>query len=51
MLDERRGFVVTLAGAQAVVELADHPVEQVPQGGGVAVSDVAAAVVVSACSR
>jgi hypothetical protein len=27
------GFVVGFAGYQAVVEAAEHPVEQVPQGG------------------
>jgi hypothetical protein len=38
-------FVVGLAGLRAVVEAADEPVEHVAQGGGVAVSVFAAAVV------
>jgi len=35
-----------LAGLQAVVELAEHPVVEVSQGGGVAVAVVAAGQVV-----
>ena len=40
------GRVVGLAGAQAVVQLAEHAVEQVPQRSGVTVAAVAAAQVV-----
>jgi hypothetical protein len=42
------GFVVFLAGDQAVVEAAEHPAEQVALGGGVPVAAVFAAVVVGA---
>ena len=42
------GFVVVLAGGQAVVEAAEHAAEQVALGGGVPVSGIAAAVVVGA---
>lgn len=43
---ERPGRVVGLAGAQAVVQLAEHAVEQVPQRSGVTVTAVAAAQIV-----
>jgi hypothetical protein len=46
---EGLGVIVGLAGGQAVVELAEEAVEQVTQGGGVAVAGSAALVVVSAC--
>jgi len=45
---EGGGFVVVLAGGQAVVQAAQEPVEQVALGGGVPVPGVAAAVVVGA---
>ena len=45
---ERDGFVVTLAGCQAVVQAAEQAAEQVALGGGVPVSVVAAPVVVGA---
>ena len=45
---EGDGFVVVLAGGQAVVEAAEQASEQVALGGGVPVSGVAAAVVVGA---
>ena len=44
-------FVVELAGLQAVVELAEELVEQVPLGLVVPVSGGPAGVVVAACSR
>jgi hypothetical protein len=40
---EGSGRVVCLAGLQAVVQLAEHPAEQVPQRGGVPVAAFAAA--------
>ena len=43
-------FVVELAGLQAVVELAEKSVEQVPLGLLVPVSGGAAGIVVSACA-
>jgi hypothetical protein len=43
------GVVVGLAGAEAVVELAEGSVEQVAHRGGVAVADASAVVVVGAC--
>jgi transposase len=46
---EGLGVVVGLAGRQAVVELTEVAVEQVAQGGGVAVADGAALVVVTSC--
>ena len=46
---EGLGVVVGLAGGQAVVELAEEAVEQVAQGGGVAVAGSSALVVVGAC--
>ena len=45
---ECSGFVVVLAGGQAVVEAAEHAAEQVALGSGVPVSGIAAAVVVGA---
>ena len=42
------GFVVVLAGGQAVVEAAEEAAEQVALGGGVPVAGIAAAVVVGA---
>jgi hypothetical protein len=45
---EGGGFVVVLAGGQAVVQAAEHAAEQVALGGGVTVAGVAAAVVVGA---
>jgi hypothetical protein len=42
------GFVVVLAGDQAVVEAAEEPAEQVALGGGVPVSVGSAAVLVAA---
>jgi hypothetical protein len=42
---DRFNWAVELAGCQAVVELAEHAVEEVPQCGGVAVSMVTAIVV------
>lgn len=47
-LPESLDRVEGLAGLQAVVELAEHFVEQVTQGGGVPVAVVAAAAVVPA---
>ena len=44
------GFVVVLAGGQAVVEAAEQAAEQVALGGGVPVSVGSAAVVVAACA-
>jgi hypothetical protein len=44
-------FVVELAGLQAVVELAEELVEQVPLGLVVPISGGAAGVVVAACAR
>jgi hypothetical protein len=44
-------FVVELAGVQAVVELAEELVEQVPLGLVVPISSGAAGVVVAACAR
>jgi len=44
-------LVVELAGLQAVVELAEKSVEQVPLGLAVPVSDGAATIVVPACVR
>lgn len=49
-LAECGGLVVVLSGLQAVVKLAEHPVEQVPHGRGVAVSDAAAPVIVASGS-
>jgi hypothetical protein len=45
---EGAGFVVVLAGEQAVVQAAEQPAEQVALGGGVAVAGVTAPVVVAA---
>ena len=45
---ERGGFVVVLAGDQAVVQAAEEAAEQVAQGAGVLVAGVFAAVVVGA---
>ena len=45
---ECSGFVVVLAGGQAVVEAAEEAAEQVALGSGVPVSGIAAAVVVGA---
>jgi hypothetical protein len=42
------GFVVVLAGDQAVVQAAEQPAEQVALGGGVPVAGVLAPVVVGA---
>jgi transposase len=46
---EGLGVVVGLAGGQAVVELAEEAVEQMTQGGGVAVAGSSPLVVVSPC--
>jgi hypothetical protein len=43
---EGAGFLVGLAGAQAVMELAEHAVEQVAQRGGVVLAGGSAPVVV-----
>ena len=45
---EGGGFVVVLAGVQAVVEAAEEPAEEVALGGGVPVAGLAAPVVVGA---
>jgi hypothetical protein len=45
---EGDGFVVVLAGEQAVVEAAEEAAEQIPLSGGVPVAGVAASVVVAA---
>ncbi|GAA0543524.1 hypothetical protein GCM10009546_01970 [Actinomadura livida] len=45
------GWVICLAGLEAVIELADHPVEQVSQGRGVFVAGGAPPLVVLACRR
>ena len=52
LVGEGCGFVVVLAGGQAVVQAAQEPSEQVALVGGVPVAGVAAAVIVGEiCGR